>query len=154
MSAVVHRDAVAPITWAGEETGRFLLRSEDTDGRFSYYEVIVPAGHGTLVHVHADTDEMIHVLAGEFEIVVGEEVHRCPAGTVVFGPRGVPHAFRNVGPGPGTLLCLTTPGGIERFFEQLSVLLQADSSWPELDELARRHGITAVSPHDPPEAAS
>jgi mannose-6-phosphate isomerase-like protein (cupin superfamily) len=144
--AIVHRDHVRPVIWSGEETGRFLLRVEDTGGRFSYYEVTVPAGQGTLLHVHEDTDEMLHVVDGEFDIVVGRETHHALAGTVVYGPRGIPHAFRNVGTRPGALLCITTPGGVEQFFEELSDLLHEDppAEWGRLSQLARRYRITAL----------
>ncbi|MGW2373630.1 MULTISPECIES: cupin domain-containing protein [Kitasatospora] len=142
---VVHSDEVEPITWSGEEAGRFLLRSEDTGGQYSFYEVTVPAGQGSHFHVHEDTDEAFYIVEGEFEIHLGDVVHRAPAGTVVYGPRGVVHAFRNTLDEPGRMLCVTTPGGIERFFEELSTLMKQDppADWSQMQELATRHRIVA-----------
>jgi quercetin dioxygenase-like cupin family protein len=140
---MVRLGEVVPISWSGGEQGRFLLRGEDTDNRFSYYQVTVPAGEGTLIHLHEAMDETFHVIDGEFGITVGDRVHCATAGTLVYGPRGIPHAFRNVGDQAGTLLCITTPGGIEVFFEQLSELLHEDppAEWQRLSELATRHRI-------------
>jgi hypothetical protein len=42
---------------------------------------------------------------------------------MAFGPRGMPHAFQNVGDTPGRLLVITNPSGLERFFEQWAALL-------------------------------
>jgi hypothetical protein len=48
---------------------------------------------------------------------------RASTGGMAFGPRGVPHAFQNVGDTPGRLLVITTPSGLERFFEEFAALL-------------------------------
>ena len=48
---------------------------------------------------------------------------RVSAGGMAFGPRGTPHAFQNVGETPGRLLVITTPSGLERFFEEFAALL-------------------------------
>ncbi len=42
-------------------------------------------------------------------------------GSVVFGPRGVSHSFCNVGTDDACLLCMITPGGLERFFTDAGV---------------------------------
>jgi mannose-6-phosphate isomerase-like protein (cupin superfamily) len=140
---LVRLDEIVPISWSGGEQGRFLLRAEDTDNRFSYYQVIVPAGEGTVTHLHEAMDETFHVVDGEFEITVGDQVHHATAGTLVYGARGIAHAFRNIGDRPGTLLCITAPGGIEIFFEELSELLHEDppAEPVRLRELAARHRI-------------
>jgi len=139
---------IEPITWSGKEAARFLLRAEDTGGRFSYYQVVVPAGEGSLLHLHKQMDETFHVVDGEFEIVIGPDAYNATAGTVVYGPRGIAHSFRNVGDREGTMLCVTTPGGIERFFEELSLLIHSvpPPQWSQLHELAARHQIVAFKP--------
>lgn len=152
---VVRLDTVEPITWSGEESARFLLRAEDTDGRFSYYEVVVPPGEGALLHLHEEMDETFHIIAGNFEITVGADTYHASAGTVVYGPRRVFHAFRNIGSEPGTMLCIVTPGGIERFFEELSDLLHENppAEWSRMSELALRYRIVAVEPTATPAAS-
>jgi quercetin dioxygenase-like cupin family protein len=149
---VVHLDDIKPITWGGAEAARFLLRSEDTGGLYSFYEVSVPPGGGSLSHIHEDTDESFYVTAGEFEIKLDDTVHKAPSGALVYGPRGVSHSFYNTWHRPSTMLCTTTPGGIEKFFEELSQLLAADPApeWDRMRELGARHRIVAFPPQGGP----
>lgn len=143
---VVRLADVEPITWGGEEAARFLLRGTDTGGRYSFYEVRVPAGEASLFHLHEDADEAFLVTEGEFEIDVGGEVRKATAGVLVYGPRGVGHSFRNTWHRTSTMLCIATPSGIEVFFEELSELMRADPTWERMQELAARHRIVAVRP--------
>lgn len=145
---VVRLDQVTPVNWAGGEAARFLLRSEDTGGLFSFYEVIVPAGEGTVFHIHQNMDETFYVAEGEFEINLGGEVHKVSAGALAYGPRGVGHSFVNSWDRPSTMLCTTTPGGIEKFFEELSELMKAEPApeWAQLKDLAGKHHIISFRP--------
>jgi hypothetical protein len=70
---------------------------------------------------------------------------------LVYGPRTVPHQFRNVAEGTSTMLCVMTPGGIELFFEELSGLTAQvpPAPWEARRDLAARHGIVARAPHSP-----
>ncbi len=55
-------------------------------------------GEGPVLHVHP-YDEVFVILEGRARFHVGDEVVEAEAGDVVFGPRGVPHRFENLGPG-------------------------------------------------------
>ena len=149
---VVGLDEVNPIRWGGEEAARFLLRGEDTGGLYSFYEVTVPAGEGSLLHTHEDTDEAFYVIEGRFEIKLDGDTHKAPAGVLVYGPRGVSHSFVNTWDRPSKMLCTTTPGGIEKFFEELSQLLTEEPppGWDRIQELGRRHRIVAFPPQGSP----
>lgn len=149
---VVRLDEVVPITYGGGEETRFLLRGEDTGGRSSFYEVRMPAGEGSVWHVHHDSDESFYVIEGEFEIKVGDEIHKATAGTMVHGPRGVHHSFYNVWDKPSTMLCTMTPGGIELFFEELSEMLTRPErpGWEQIKAVGERHRITADRPQGGP----
>ncbi|WP_326599906.1 cupin domain-containing protein [Streptomyces sp. NBC_01803] len=149
---VIHLDDIKPINYGGGEETRILLRAEDTGGAYSFYEVFMPPGEGSLYHVHHHMDEAFYVIEGEFEIKIDQEIHKAPAGTLVHGPRGVFHSFYCVSERPGKMLCTTTPGGIEVFFEELSALLSTDTrpTWEELRGLGERHGIIAHPPQGGP----
>jgi mannose-6-phosphate isomerase-like protein (cupin superfamily) len=139
---VVRREEVAPVRWTVEE-GRMLLRAEHTGGLFSLLELLTPPGAAPPPHVHEDSDETFHVLEGEYEIVLGDQVHEAGPGTTVYGPRGLRHGFRNVGEGPARMLCVATPGGIESMFEGLARIL-ADPGGPNrerIGELVARHRV-------------
>jgi mannose-6-phosphate isomerase-like protein (cupin superfamily) len=55
-------------------------------------------GSGPVLHVHP-YDETFIVVAGRARFFVGDQVIEAEAGDVVFGPRGLPHRFENLGPG-------------------------------------------------------
>jgi mannose-6-phosphate isomerase-like protein (cupin superfamily) len=149
---VVRLDDVVPISYGGGEETRFLLRSEDTGGQYSFYEVRMPAAEGSVWHVHHDTDESFYVTEGEFEVKIGDEIHKAPAGTMVYGPRGVPHSFYNTWHRTSTMLCTMSPGGIEHFFEELSELLTRPQrpEWEQIKAVGERHGISADRPQGGP----
>jgi hypothetical protein len=48
-------------------------------------------------------------------------MNRTP-GSFVDAPRGIPHAFRNVGPTPARMIGMITPGGLETFFDERDAL--------------------------------
>ena len=66
---------------------------------------------------------MWYVLEGQYRIKAGDAMFQVSKGGMAFGPRGTPHAFQNVGDTPGRLLVISTPSGVERFFEQAVELL-------------------------------
>ena len=55
-------------------------------------------GEGPALHVHP-YDETFIVVEGRARFHVGDRVIDAEAGDVVFGPKGVPHRFENLGPG-------------------------------------------------------
>lgn len=138
---VVSRDQVHPYCWLGEE-GRFLLRKEDTGGLFSFYQITTRPRSGPPLHVHNAADEAFFVNRGRYEFEVGGVTETVTEGTVVYGPRGVPHRFLNVGDEPGQLLVVATPGGVEDFFIGLSELVaRGKPDWAKMQELAGRNDM-------------
>ncbi|MFU8850848.1 cupin domain-containing protein [Micromonospora sp. SL1-18] len=157
---VVSRDDVEPVRWFGEE-GRFLLRKEDTGGLYSFYQITTQPGSGTPLHVHEKADEAFFVNKGRYEFEVGGVSAIVPAGSVIYGPRGVPHRFRNLSDEPSQLLVIATPGGVENFFIGLADLVsKGRPDWEKMQELANRNNIRGFRPTDgshpilggPPEA--
>jgi quercetin dioxygenase-like cupin family protein len=136
-------DDVAPVSWTVEQ-GRFLLRAEHTAGALSLIEFITPAGAGPPRHLHAGEDETFIVTSGRYEFLVGDESVVAGPGTVLFGPRGVSHGFRNLADTPSTMLCVVTPGGAERSFEGLIDLLNRASppGRDEIHALGAAYGIS------------
>ncbi|MFG2652132.1 cupin domain-containing protein [Streptomyces sp. NPDC048436] len=143
---VVSRDSVEPVCWFGEE-GRFLLRKEDTGGLYSFYQITTQPGSGPPMHVHETADEAFFVNQGRYEFEIGGVTEVIEAGTVIYGPRGVPHKFLNVGDGPGQLLVIATPGGVENFFIGLSELVsKGRPDWDKMQELANRNHMRGFMP--------
>ena len=74
---------------------------------------------------------------------VGDHAYQAPAGTVAFVPRGTPHTFANTSEESSRSLVLVTPGGFERYFEELIALIEQTGGLPpeeELRELGIAHG--------------
>lgn len=113
---------IEPVRWHVEQA-RILLRAEHTGQVFSIVEVTTPPGGGPGPHVHERESETFYVLEGEYEIVVAGESVRAEPGVLVHSPSGVAHGFRNVGASPARMLCTFAPGGAEKMFEELAMLL-------------------------------
>jgi quercetin dioxygenase-like cupin family protein len=95
---------------------RVLLRSEQSDGRVSMIESVMPAGaKGPPLHTH-DFDETFYVLDGELTFQVGDELSTAGPGELVFALGGVPHTLANRGGSAARFLIVCTPAGFEREF--------------------------------------
>jgi quercetin dioxygenase-like cupin family protein len=87
---------------------------ETTGGRVAVIEHLAPQGSGSPLHVHRNEDEWFYVTEGELTFWVGGEVIRAPAGSFVYGPRGIPHTFA-VASEEARFLLVTEPAGFEAF---------------------------------------
>ncbi|HXG09838.1 MAG TPA: cupin domain-containing protein [Gemmataceae bacterium] len=94
----------------------FKVLPEQTGGAYALLEQQIPAGHGPPLHVHRHETEIFYILEGQFEITLGDQKVPAPAGTMVVGPRDVPHTFRNIGLTEGRLLLTVIPGRFATFF--------------------------------------
>ena len=81
-------------------------------------EHLAPQGHGSPLHVHTREDEWFYVLEGEMTFWVDGQVSVAPAGSFVFGPKGLPHTFI-VSSEVARFLLVTEPAGFERFTRAL-----------------------------------
>lgn len=78
---------------------------------------------------------------------VGERAYEAGAGTVAFVPRGTPHTFANPTQAPARSLVLVSPGGFERYFDELITVIGRTGGMPpedELRELGIAHGSVPV----------
>jgi quercetin dioxygenase-like cupin family protein len=131
------------------QMGRFpltrLLTEDETGGAYSVVEQTLPPRGLVMPHVHRDHDQLKVVLAGDCGMYLGGEEFVAPAGSIVFGPRGIPHAVWNAGPGECRFAELTSPGGFEDYFPEFAALPGGES--PDLKarlELAARYGVQVL----------
>jgi len=119
----------------------------ETGDNYYVFEGLAPAGAVVPPHIHQHEDEIVYVLEGEFEVLLGEETFRLKAGESRYFPRHVVHGFTNVGATPARTLFFVSPGAnFARFFEELSAL-PADLP-PDLEkvhEIFARYQIDIVA---------
>jgi quercetin dioxygenase-like cupin family protein len=104
----------------------FKVRGDQTNGTLTAFENVIPAGQGPPLHTHANEDESWYVIEGELRFKLAGDVHRAPAGSFVFVPRGTPHCFQNVAEAPARVLVMFTPAGMEHFFDRFALLSAVD----------------------------
>ena len=74
--------------------------------------------------------------------LLGDDVVVAEAGDLVFKPRNQWHTFWNAGDEPCRILEFISPGGFERYFEELAeVMASPEFEPPQLGEVAARYGL-------------
>lgn len=128
---------VIPVPHAG---GLLTMKAEkyQSGGLISLYESRhEPHSVGPARHFHEGWIELFYILEGTFTFLVGEEIHRAPAGTTVVVPPRTVHAFHNAEDEPATILVMVLPGGFEGFFDAVRELTSpaTDSArWRQINE--------------------
>jgi mannose-6-phosphate isomerase-like protein (cupin superfamily) len=137
-----------PIVLRGNDSLLNKVSGSDTEGRATLFEQVVSPGTGPVLHLHHNQNEWWYVLDGEFLFQLGEKKVRVEPHTSVFGPRGVPHAFRCVGKTPGKMLLVFDPAGqIEEFFVALAKIgINAGAGEHNEKDLLQRFGMEYVGP--------
>ncbi len=107
---------------------KIRIGSAQTGGTF---EVVEIGGTGSpLPHVHRVVDHCFYIIQGIFTFTLGAGEVEAPAGSVVFIPRGTPHAFKHSE--GARALCFVIPAQLEGFFRELGEGFAAGRSEPEL----------------------
>jgi quercetin dioxygenase-like cupin family protein len=83
----------APAYWLVDVLWIVLADGNDTGGRFSLMEQLLPKGSGPGPHKHTWSDETFYMLHGEITLLVGDEVRTARKGDFVMVPRSMRHAF-------------------------------------------------------------
>ena len=119
------------------DTYTVLVSGSDTAERYTLIDMHVPPGGGPPPHRH-DFEEMFTVLEGEIELTFRGIKSVATAGVTVNVPANAPHVFTNVSDRPARVLCLCSPAGQERFFEEVGVRVShRTEAPPTLDESAQ-----------------
>jgi quercetin dioxygenase-like cupin family protein len=143
----------APYWYAGH-LFEYVLTAEDTGGAIALMRVTGRPGFDPPAHVHAQEDEVFHILEGRATFLVGEETVTAGPGDTVWLPRGVPHAPRFDSEIVRCLL-LVTPAAGAAFFREFSVpaddhvLPPVGEHLPDFTAMGRRMaelGIEIVGP--------
>lgn len=112
--------------------------AEDTNGVMAVLEETLPPHALIPPHVH-ENDVWVYVLSGQLGVLVGEEIEVAEAGSWALKPRLVLHAMWNAGSEPARIIEVLTPGGTERWFEEVTQLADADDEG--FQDACDRYGI-------------
>ena len=124
--------------------GKMIFRATGDDHCVG--ELVAEPGFAPTPHIHRVHQELFYVLEGTFDFLVGDETMRLGPGSFVAVPPGIVHDFCNVGPGIARLLGIATPGGLDRYFEEVQTQIeQGTFSADSLAELRRKYDTDEVN---------
>jgi quercetin dioxygenase-like cupin family protein len=128
--------------------------SETTGASVAVIEHLAPRGSGSPLHIHSREDEWFYVIEGELTFWVDGQVTVAPAGSFVYGPKGLPHTFI-VSSEVARFLLVTEPAGFEAFLRaagqpaQRREIPPPATEPPDVDGLAKlaaTFGLQIVGP--------
>lgn len=109
----------APAYWFLDILWIVLVDGEQTDGRYSLMEQLMPEGVGPRPHVHPFNDEGFYVLEGAMDMTVGDRNVSASKGTSIWIPRRTVHAFKVTSP-TCRVLNSFSPAGMEQLIKSLA----------------------------------
>jgi mannose-6-phosphate isomerase-like protein (cupin superfamily) len=77
--------------------------TRQTNGSLTVLEFLIAPKEGPALNTQLREDELWFVIEGDFRFKAGDAMLRASTGGMVFGPRGMPHCFQNVGDTPGAV---------------------------------------------------
>lgn len=102
---IVRRDEPDVEVWReGVETWMYAAAPRGA-GQLTVFEQACAPGMGAPPHRHA-VEELLRVLAGEAEVLLGDERHQLAAGDCALIPAGTLHGFSNTGSGTLRMLAV------------------------------------------------
>jgi mannose-6-phosphate isomerase-like protein (cupin superfamily) len=113
---------------------RFAVESTQASGASCTEWEAVP-GFDTGLHAHERLEEIWYVLDGELEFRLGEETFTATAGSTVFVPPRVAHAFANRTEVAARFRLIMSPPGHDRYFDELAEILAVEGP-PDSDAIA------------------
>jgi len=114
---------------------KFVISASETNGQFCLGNFCLPPGVGPVLHTHSREDEVWMIVEGTFQFWVDGETFTAGPGDVVFGPRDIPHTFKNIGESFGRFFFMSTGAHFENFLHQF---LEAELGTPRDEERMKR----------------
>ena len=123
-----------------------LAGGAETGAAMSVMTFEVSPLNGPPVHTHSREDELWFVLNGEFRFKAGDNMLYATTGGMAYGPRGLAHAFQNIGTVAGGLLVVTAPAGLEHFFQDWQSNRVDPRDEVAFSEFGAAYGLQFVGP--------
>ena len=132
----IHHAEEAPAYWMQGILWTMLADRDDTGGRWSMMEQLMPMGAGPPPHKHLWSDEIFYILDGTMTFLINDEIRTAGKGAFINIPRNTRHAFR-VDSDTARILNGYTPASMEAMIA-------------ELGQRTDRHTLPPPSPPQPP----
>jgi len=139
------------------DTYRIIIGSEQTDGAYALIDMLIPPKVGPGPHSHVTFQEAFYIIDGEITVITKEKTHTATKGSYINIPfNGPVHKFTNKTDNSAHLLCLFTPGGLEKMFEEVGRPVPADTFLPpsqmtpeelkRIESIAEKYGAKLYPP--------
>jgi quercetin dioxygenase-like cupin family protein len=113
------------------DTYRIVIGGERTNGTYALIDMLIPSKGGPGPHSHATFQEAFYILDGEIKVITKEKTYVGSKGSYVNIPfNGPVHKFTNETDKTAHVLCLTTPAGMEKMFQEIGKPVEADTLLP------------------------
>lgn len=113
------------------DTYRIVIGSEQTNGAYALIDMLIPPEGGPPPHSHATFQEAFYIIDGEIEVITKEKKYSATKGSYVNIPfNGPVHKFTNRTDKTAHILCLTTPAGMEKMFDEIGKPVAAGTFLP------------------------
>ena len=128
---------------------------DETGGRLSLVEGLLPPDAMTPLHVLRRVDQILYVLEGELTAYLPGVERVLRSGDGMLQPAGLPQTHRVTSAAPARVLAINAPAGFEQFFIETGrpaeslTLPPPDASPPDLENMASeaaKHGIELLGP--------
>jgi quercetin dioxygenase-like cupin family protein len=116
----------------------FRLTSAETNGASAVIDVNLLPGNEPPRHCHEREDEVNILREGSITYFIGDDIIQAEAGDVVFLPRAVPHKFK-VTSAEASVTLIVTPGGLENFFEKITLPCHTEAVPPISGPPSKEH---------------
>ena len=98
--------AAKPVDKAVKTEIEWLIDRHDGAPNFELRKFRIRPGGSIPKHYHPDIEHEQYVLAGDYQVGIGEELHRLKAGDSVYIPAGTVHWYVNSGKRDAEFLCI------------------------------------------------
>lgn len=158
-SGFIHHVDEAPAYWMQGILWTMLADADDTGGRYSMMEQLLPKGSGPPPHKHLWSDETFYILDGTITFLLEGEIRTATKGAFVNVARNTRHAFR-VDSDTARFLNGYTPASMEAMVAELGRRTEQrtlpppappmPAGTPQMpDELLTRYGLIWLDEPDP-----
>ena len=120
-----------------------VVGKEATNSDYVITDGVIAPGGFVPDHYHKWEDQTFHIIHGELEVKIGEEIGTASAGDTIHCPRGVTHYMKNSGTEEAKLISYIFPGDwAEDFMAETS--RQNHSGKNDLELIEEKFGVVYV----------